>query len=169
MGGVYLDTDAQILKDISSLLENEAFLAFEHNEMVNTGVCGSASGNQLLKEMLEYYNTLRFFNKDGKMVTTVTGEYLTKVFMKHGLELNGKEQTVENWKIYPFTYFYPVKVINDNTYYSDNTCICHWFEGTWVSDENAKARAHDLNPIIRRIRKMKIMKLYYNIRNGRRQ
>lgn len=163
-GGVYFDTDTEVLKDISHLLQNEAFIAFEGSDMVTTGVMGCCKENAIVKEILDSYDSREFYNENGEINSTVTGHYATEIFLRHGLEVGGKEQMVENWKIYPFTYFYPVKVINSNTYYTDNTCIVHWFEGTWISEENAKARAHDLNPFIQWFRKTKISKLYYKFR-----
>lgn len=163
-GGLYFDTDTEVLKDISHLMENNAFIAFEHSGMVTTGVSGCCKGDKLYGELLETYNNREFYDKDGNMNTIVTGEYTTEVFLKHGLITDGKEQMVENWKVYPFTFFYPVKVINNNTYYTEDTCIVHWFEGTWFPDEYKKARRHDKNPLIKLFRKSPLAKLYYKHR-----
>lgn len=165
-GGVYLDTDSQILKPIDHLLENHAFMAFESNGMVTTGVMGAEKNDPILKELLDAYQERTLYHANGEMNTVVTGVGTTAVFTKHGLQLNGKQQMVDGWTIYPFQFFYPVKVINDNTYYTNDTCIVHWFEGTWISEENARARAHDLNPVIRFLRKLPITQLYYKMRNG---
>ena len=163
-GGLYFDTDTEVLKDISHLVDNNAFLAFESNEMLNTGVVGACKGDTILSEILNEYENISFFDENGNMNTVVTGKYITKVFTNHGLLSNGKEQQVENWKIYPFTYFYPVKVINNNTYYTDDTCIVHWFEGTWFPEEYQKARRHDKNLLIQLFRKSPLAKLYYKNR-----
>lgn len=163
-GGIYFDTDAEVLKDISHLLQNDAFLAFEGTDMVNTGVMGCQKGDTIVGEILKSYEDRKFYNDDGSLNTTVTGMYVTDVFLKHGLVVGGKEQMVENWKIYPFTYFYPVKVINDKTYYTEDTCICHWFEGTWFPEEYKRAKRHDHNPLIRLVRKTPLIKLYYKLK-----
>ena len=163
-GGLYFDTDTEVLKDISHLVENNAFIAFESNEMLNTGVVGACKNDALLQELLKEYEKLSFYDENGNMNTVVTGKYTTKVFFKHGLITNGKEQKVENWKIYPFNFFYPVKVINNNTYYTDDTCIVHWYEGTWFPEEYKKARRHDKNPLIKLFRKTPLAKIYYKNR-----
>ena len=46
-GGVYFDTDTEVLKDISHLFENNAFLAFESNDMITTGVSGCCKGDMI--------------------------------------------------------------------------------------------------------------------------
>lgn len=163
-GGLYFDTDTEILKDISHLVDNNAFMAFEHSNMVTTGVSGCCKGDKIYGELLNTYNDREFYDKDGNMNTIVTGKYTTEVFLKHGLVLDGKEQMVENWKIYPFTFFYPVKVINNNTHYTDDTCIVHWFEGTWFPEEYKKAKRHEKNPLIKLFRKSPLAKLYYKNR-----
>ena len=163
-GGLYFDTDTEIIKDISHLLQNNAFMAFESNDMITSGVMGACKGDRFVKEILESYKDREFYDKDGNLNTVVTGKYTTEVFLKHGLILGGGEQSVENWKIYPFTYFYPVKVINNRTYYTENTCIVHWFEGTWFPKEYKKAKSHDKNPFIRFLRKTPFIKLYYKLK-----
>lgn len=164
-GGLYFDTDTEVLKDISHLLENNAFMAFEGSEMITTGVMGCCKGDKILEELLQSYENRTFYDEKGNMCTTVTGHYTTEIFLKHGLILDGKLQKVENWTIYPFTYFYPVKVINDNTYYTEDTCIVHWFEGTWFPEEYQKAKRHDKNFFIRMVRKTPLIKVYYRLRD----
>jgi len=164
-GGLYFDTDTEVIKDISHLLQNNAFLAFEGSEMVTTGVSGCCKGDPIIKEILDSYEQREFYDKEGNINTTVTGKYTTEVFLRHGLVVGGEEQFVKNWHIYPFTFFYPVKVINNKTYYRDHTCIVHWFEGTWFPEEYKRAKRHDKNPIIRFIRKLPFMKAYYNRKN----
>jgi hypothetical protein len=156
-----------VLKDISHLLDsNDAFIAFESNDMVTTGVMGCCKGDKLLEELLHKYEELSFYDEDGNMNTTVTGKIVTEVFIRHGLQIGGAEQNVESWKVYPFTYFYPVKVINDKTYYTEDTCIVHWFEGTWFPEEYKRARKHDKNLIIRVLRKTPFINMYYKLRHN---
>ena len=88
-GGLYFDTDTQVIKDISHLLNNNAFMAFESNEMVNTGVMGCCKGDRIIGEILENYNARKFYDENGNVNTTVTGIYTTEVFLRHGLKLGG--------------------------------------------------------------------------------
>lgn len=163
-GGLYFDTDTEVLKDISHLTANYAFIAFEGSEMVTTGVMGCCKGDKIIADLLARYKTLEFYHKDGTINTTVTGKHTTEVFLRYGLQVGGQEQMVEGWKIYPFTYFYPVKVINNNTYYTEDTCIVHWFEGTWFPEEYRRARKHNKNIFIRIFRKLGLVKLYHKIK-----
>ena len=163
-GGLYFDTDTEVLKDISHLVDNNAFLAFESNDMLNTGVVGACKGDTILGEILDEYESISFFDQEGNMNTVVTGKYVTKVFSNHGLLPDGKKQYIDNWIVYPFTYFYPVKVINNNTYYTEDTCIVHWFEGTWFPEEYKRAKRHNKNVLIKLFRRSPIAKLYYKIR-----
>lgn len=166
-GGFYFDTDTEVIKDISHLAENNAFLAFEGKDMVTSGVMGCCKGDKFVGEILDSYNDREFYLPDGTVNTTVTGRYTTEVFLKHGLINNGEEQMVENWKVYPFTYFYPEKVINDKKYYTEDTCIVHWFEGTWFSEADKKDRRHNMNKFIKFLRKTPFIKLYYKLRGNK--
>lgn len=65
-GGVYLDTDVEVLQSINTLLDNEAFFAFETGRNINTGMgFGSVKEHAVVKEMIRYYNDKHFF-KNGK-------------------------------------------------------------------------------------------------------
>ena len=158
-GGIYLDTDAEVLKDISHLLKNEAFLAWECDDMVNTGVMGCMKGEPILKEMLEFYDPLEF----NPTSPVVTGRYITQVLVKHGLQMGGALSEVEGWVVYPFEYFYPIKLIHNKTFYTENTCICHWWEGTWWPQEYKVAKKHDKNILIRVARKIGLVKIYHRL------
>ena len=66
-GGVYLDTDVELLGSIEPLLENEAFFAFESNRNINTGLgFGAISNHKAIKKMLEFYKE-KYFVVNNKM------------------------------------------------------------------------------------------------------
>lgn len=163
-GGLYFDTDVEIIKPIDRLLDNEAFTAFECDVAVGAGVMGCLKGNALFKEFLDSYKDRTFITDNNTHNTEVIGKGMTKIFINHGLVPNGLKQSVSNCIIYPRTFFYPINVINKNQYFSEDTCIIHYFEGSWFPEEYKRARRHDKNPIILFARKTKLTILYSKIR-----
>lgn len=65
-GGVYLDTDVEVLKDFDSFLQLEAFVGFEDNELISTAIIGAKSGNAIIEEWFNTYENRSFVN-NGKM------------------------------------------------------------------------------------------------------
>ena len=101
-GGVYMDTDVELLKDISPLLD-KPFMGFEGDRVVNPGLIMNAFGGEpLLKEVLDYYDSQEHFSMDKTVV-----EITTEILGKHDLMLDGSTQEVAGFTIYPTEYFNP--------------------------------------------------------------
>ncbi len=65
-GGIYLDTDVELLKPLDELLKYKGFFGFEEMGMVNTGVgFGAEKGNLLVKQMRDDYNN-DVYSKDSE-------------------------------------------------------------------------------------------------------
>src|SRR5690606_20470741 len=69
-GGVYVDTDLEILKPIDRFLIHSAFSVFEANDSVPTAIMGSEPNNCLMGELLDYYSDKKFVKSDGSLDTT---------------------------------------------------------------------------------------------------
>ena len=58
-GGIYLDTDVELIANLDDLLHQEAFACFESNENVAFGLgVGAAKGNHLIKELRDWYDNI---------------------------------------------------------------------------------------------------------------
>lgn len=138
-GGIYLDTDVEVIKSLDELLENDAFAGFESNEGVNPGlVLGSKKGNKLISEILDSYSNRKFIMSDGNYDITTVVKYTTDILKQYGLKCNNKVQTIENMKIYPKTYFCPLTNNSSKTDFSENTYTIHHFAGTWITEKQKK-------------------------------
>lgn len=132
-GGIYLDTDVELIKSYDDLLNCEGFIGFENNDFVNTGQCVACEkGNPIIKQMLDYYNDLQF---DPNKVIKCT-EINTKILIDNGLELNGEKQIVNGFVVYPREFFNPYDNIVDKTYITDNTYSIHWYANSWGNKRN---------------------------------
>ncbi len=129
-GGIYFDTDVELLKNPDELLENEAYFGFETNEYINTGVgFGSVAHGEAVEKMVAEYEILL----DGKNGIVGCPILNTKALLDSGLCLNGKRQTVAGAEIYPVDYFNPYESTTGRLNKTDNTVSVHWYSGMWMS------------------------------------
>ncbi len=106
-GGIYMDTDVEVLKPLDEFLENKAFTGFESKDSPITAVMGAEKNDSVVKMLLDYYDNALFINEDGSYNMTTNTHIITNYFLKKGVRTNGKEQTIDTFKIYPQIYFCP--------------------------------------------------------------
>ena len=145
-GGLYFDTDVEVVKNLDDLLDVSAFFGFETELYVNTGEgFGAEAGNVVVKKMLEEYSAFL----DGKHGMKGCPLLNTKALVKLGLKQNGKMQILEDVIIYPTDYFNPYEDSTGILKKTENTYSIHWYGKSWLSPKT-------------RIRS-KIMKLIHRI------
>ncbi len=132
-GGIYLDTDVEILQSFDKYLNNESFWGFEVGNFIATSTIGSAKGNKLIKKFLDSYNEKSFINEDGSFNVTTNVKIVSKIFEESGVELNGEYQLIKDiGAVYPVEYFSPY----DYRYYEDlrstNTVCIHHYYKSWL-------------------------------------
>lgn len=133
-GGIYLDTDVKILKDISHIVDKDMFLGYEDSGYVGTAVIGvKEKQNKYIKEILEYYNNIEHFNED-IMYNYVNPAIITRILNKYSSNVN--EQGIRifdnNVYVYPRDYFFPLNYNYSEKLYTENTCMVHLFNATWT-------------------------------------
>lgn len=149
-GGIYLDTDVELLKNLDDLLENDAFMGIEPpNFNVNTGIgFGAIKGHKFLERLLEKYDDTKFIMADGSMNLTTCVEHTMPLLILLGYQLENKIQYVDNIKIFPPEYFCPVNWLNGKTQITEKTYSIHHYQYSW-SDETEK-RYHKVEQAMRR-------------------
>lgn len=102
-GGLYFDTDVELMRDPSILLINSAFFAFETKEAVNACIFGGVPHHPIVVNCQKSYQKTLFTDKDGTYNTSFTVvRRITSQLNKYGLVLNGQEQTLKyGVHIYP--------------------------------------------------------------------
>ncbi len=97
-GGIYMDTDVELLSTLYSLTDYEAFFAFESERNINTGLgFGAVKHHKIIKAMLDYYND-RHFTIDGKVDLTPCPAGNTSALTKccEKFIRDGSTQTIDN-------------------------------------------------------------------------
>lgn len=134
-GGIYLDTDVELLKPIDELLSHDAYIGLEANISLNTGLgFGSHPNNELLQKNIEYYESLKSFD-DIKTCPIIT----TEIFKKEGY--NPNSSIIDNFKgitIYPSEYFAPIDFISGKSNITDKTISIHHYAASWFNKEQRK-------------------------------
>lgn len=133
-GGIYFDTDVELLKNLDNLLTNKAFMGFEAGKLVSPGLCMAAEKHHYaLKELMDIYKELSFFNHDGSYNMIPIPNINTDYLLKHGLIQNDQKQLVADITIYPTEYFCPKDFFSGKLNVTDQTYSIHWFNASWHS------------------------------------
>lgn len=138
MGGIYMDTDVEVIKPLDAFLKQEAFAGFEHIERIQTGLLACRKGFPLFQEFLHYYDNAVFLRPDGSVDTTTNVEILTNLCRQRGLALNDQYQVVDGFAIYPKEVFCPVDFDTKKLKKTRKTVTIHWFAGSWQPEEDLK-------------------------------
>ena len=139
-GGIYLDTDVELLKPLEPFLSHIAFSGTEDGENVSAGVMGCVRDYSLFKELRDNYKRRSFYNSDGSQNLTTVVEMLTELCKKKGYRPENVLQDLEGFVIYPSEYFYPLSNADRVMRKTGNTVSIHWFAGSWISDERKKKK-----------------------------
>ncbi len=161
MGGVYMDTDVEVVRPLDPYLKHEAFAGFEHVERVQTGLLACEKGFALFQEFLHHYDDASFLMPDGSPDVTTNVEVLTGLCKARGLVLNDKYQVVDGLAIYPREVFCPVDFDTKKLKKTRKTVTIHWFSGSWHTEEELEAMREEK----RRLRREKYSNIRYAIGN----
>lgn len=131
-GGIYLDTDVEVLRSFDEFLSEKAFLGFEEGNFVGTCVMGVEKGSELMQMYLDHYDNSVYFNPDGTKYVDTNVVLLTRLLEEKGLVRNDEKQTVDGITIYPRTYFSPYDYINGINYITEESAAIHHFAQLWL-------------------------------------
>ena len=138
-GGIYLDTDVEIIKSIDFLLNNSAFCGREKNGKIGLGlIFGSEPKLPIIKELMDYYNDKSFFDDSGNINLTPIGAYTHAVLEPKGLSKLNILQVIEELKIYPSTFFDPYDFYTgkpESKRALKNAYCIHHYNATWLEKD----------------------------------
>lgn len=135
LGGVYMDTDVELVKPLDPFLKDRAFAGFETPENISTGVMACEKDFPLFLEFLKHYDGNSFLNPDGTLNVTTNVETVTAVCRDRGLVPNGEHQVVEGLSLYPCDVFSPVSFETGRLKKTRRTTAIHWFSGSWYTEQ----------------------------------
>lgn len=140
-GGIYLDTDVEVIKPFDSLLNTKTFMGAESQFSICTATIGAEKGSELIKEIMQSYEGKHFFTNN-KMDTMPNSQRIFHILSDHYKYKHSVKdiQDLDVCIIYPQDFFSP---INCYTFYEEITerTICiHRYAGTW---KNSREKLKD--------------------------
>ena len=149
-GGIYFDTDVEVIKPFDDILVQGPFMGLETNPVFKDGegslgqqIVSSGSINPglglaatpglgIYKAILDKYDALRFKGADGALCLTTVVQYVTSVFIDKGLEVKPGIMEFSGVRIYPIDYFNP-KRFDGRIVTTPNTHSIHHYTASWYS------------------------------------
>ena len=148
MGGIYLDTDVELLKSLDSYLKTP-LIAFEDEKKLAPGlIFACEKEDELCKQLLDEYDNDHFKNGDGTFNTRTVCDRATDLFLHYGLQANNTLQTVAGYTVYPTDYFNPYDMDSGKITIGEKTVSIHHYAGSWV-DKKSKLRGKIYNILVR--------------------
>ncbi len=134
-GGIYMDTDVELLKNLDTLLEHNAFSGFENKESIQTAVMGADNNNSWINMLLKSYENRHFIKADGSFDLTTNVTTITAISKEtYNIELNNSMQiTSDGTVFYPNEFFSPKNFETGVTTITQNTYCIHHFDASWLT------------------------------------
>lgn len=133
-GGIYFDTDVQVLKPMDDLIAQGKFTGFASDEIVLTAlIMATEKEDWLCQKILNSYENEDFVWDEDPSKILAIGRRVTMLLVDEGLKLDGSKQKVRDYTIYPQYYFNPtngdMRVKVDERAYSIHHYAASWFTG----------------------------------------
>ena len=138
-GGIYMDTDVEVLKPLDEFLKHRAFSSFENNNKIPTGLMAAEKGSEWIFELMQEYTDLEFIDESGNMDLTTNVERITRLTIeKFGLVPTSSYQDLGAVTLYPHDYFCPKDWETGEIRLTENSYTIHHFSGSWHTEEEKK-------------------------------
>lgn len=147
-GGIYLDTDVELIKSLDELRTYEAYIGYGSQKTLNTGLgFGAVAGHPMIGEMLHEYDGKHFVNDDGSINDQPCTIYNTAPYLKYGLLENNMFQLINGVAVLPMEYLSAKDLktgivnITENSYsIHQYTCSGHLGYGKQILEAKQKIR-----------------------------
>ena len=136
-GGIYFDTDIEVVRPIDDVLGNKCFFGFgPHN--LTLPVFGAEPQQPFYREVLLDYEKRHFIQNDGTYdLTTIERMAQRLLIERYGLQLNGKPQLLKTGVyIYPKEYFFSTDYLTGVTTLNEKLYVIHHCDGSWLDEES---------------------------------
>ena len=137
-GGIYLDSDVEVLKPLDDILHYEVVSGFQDKNSIPTGTMASIREHHLIKELLDEYDGIHFKKEDGSFNMITNCKRITDTCLKKGLVLNNKFQVVDGLTLFPSDFFCAKDLVTGHINKTTNTYTVHHFAGSWTTPANKR-------------------------------
>lgn len=137
-GGIYLDTDVEILKSFDDLLPNDFFVSSESKYTICTAVIGAKPNTEWIKTLMNSYENRSFVDsKNSSLDMQPNSQFIYEYFkINYGYSYNENQKfSVGNGVIFPSDYFSPINYNTKKIRITSNTHTIHHYSGIWKSPQ----------------------------------
>lgn len=135
-GGIYFDTDVEVLKKFESSILEHGYLSKETNNTINTGLGFAVSPkNEVIKWLKDSYEN-EFFIKNNEIDLTTCVERTTKILNENGIIINESLNRIGELNIFAPEYFCGFDIKNDCYFITENTITVHHYSGSWLNTKS---------------------------------
>lgn len=137
-GGIYLDSDVEVLKSFDDLLSLPYFVCKENSPQgFEAATIGAEAGTPWLKECLKYYDGRDFVKNNGDECTTVLPKIIKCIVernfqVKYISSIDSFENSSNVVCVLPYSYFSPKNYVTKKLEVTSETYSIHHFAGTWI-------------------------------------
>ena len=132
-GGVYFDTDVEVIRPLDDILSMGAFMGIEKTTRENVnGVqvaiglgFASQKGDSIVKEIMDFYETHHYVYPDGHVEQIPIVPITTDVLVRHGFDRKNRLQKIGDFTIYPWEFFCPIEFLSSKLDITPNTRTIH--------------------------------------------
>lgn len=140
-GGIYLDSDVEVLKSFNDLLHLKYFVGKEKDSRggIEAATIGAEKGLLWVKQCLDYYKNRSFIDKFGEL-QTIELPYIMRQNLSTKYQLKDCD-TLDNWKwseqtinLFPADWFSPKSWSTLKIVITSNTYSIHHFSASWKAN-----------------------------------
>lgn len=133
-GGIYLDTDVELLRSLNDLRYNEAFCGMEVPGEAAFGLgFGAVAGHPVVAKLLERYHNMQFSE-------TISPVWQTADLMNMGMQYGNRQQEIKGMTIFPTEVLSPMNLVTGELNITEYTYAIHHYDGSWVSGERLEKK-----------------------------
>ena len=138
-GGVYFDTDVEVIRPMEDVLEKGPFMGVEllgKCSAINPGLgLAAVPGMSLYKIILNQFEQMSFLTENGSLNPYTMIPMVTNLLKERGVAFNGTIEQVVGINIYPPDWFNPFDDATGRLHKTENTRTIHWFAKSWLPVE----------------------------------
>lgn len=131
-GGIYMDTDMEVIRSLDHLLELDAFMGFEVETTISTGIIAAKPHHPTIEMLYADYENRHFRQEDGSLDEKTNVIRITEILQENGLKLNNEKQEILGITIFPRVYFSPKSYWTQEINDTEETYAIHQFTGSWL-------------------------------------
>lgn len=141
-GGVYLDTDSELLSSLNPFLNDKGFVCIESRYTLSLGIIGVIPKSEWIKDLIKEYEVTPFFNKSGEMNLLPINKRVQKLFEKRYQYhwSNSIQRFYDGVVVYPSEYFSPINPYTGVKSVTNKTVMIHHYDNTWMSLSDKRKR-----------------------------